>query len=75
MTLSQFEALISRFGPVVDRWPSAQIDAALDFMQGSAAAQDLFARASAEDLDDGEPGLSQTHSARHDGHASGKIWM
>jgi hypothetical protein len=75
MTLSQFEALISRFGPVVDRWPSAQIDAALDFMQGSAAAQDLFARASAEDLDDGEPGLSQASAAHRDSPVGGKVWM
>jgi hypothetical protein len=75
MTLSQFEALISRFGPVVDRWPPAQIEAALDFMQGSAAAQDLFARASAEDLDDDELRLSQTPAARRDNPAGGKVWM
>jgi hypothetical protein len=45
MTLSQFEALIARFGPVVDSWPADQIEPALDLLRASSQAQDLFAGA------------------------------
>ncbi|MDR3511963.1 MAG: hypothetical protein P4L73_10025 [Caulobacteraceae bacterium] len=47
MTLSQFEALIARFGPVVDNWPADEVEAALDLLQASERAQDIFAGASA----------------------------
>lgn len=42
MTLSQFVELLNRFGPVVDRWPPALLNRALDFLQSSTRAQDAF---------------------------------
>ncbi len=46
MTLLKFEEILRRFGPVVDQWPAELIEPALDLLQASAAAQDLFSRAS-----------------------------
>jgi hypothetical protein len=39
--------MIRTFGPTVDSWPADSINPALDLMQASAAAQDLFADVSA----------------------------
>jgi hypothetical protein len=58
MTLSKFEEILRRFGPVVDLWPAELIDPALDLLQASTAAQDLFTRASAP-----PPGSAQTGAA------------
>ncbi len=49
MTLSQFEAMIRTYGPSVDEWPVGLAESALDLLQGSLAAQDVFARASLND--------------------------
>ncbi len=46
MTLSKFEEILRRFGPVVDLWPAELTEQALDLLQVSTAAQDLFTRAS-----------------------------
>jgi hypothetical protein len=48
MTLLKFEEILRRFGPVVDRWPGELIESALDLLQESTAAQDLFTQASTE---------------------------
>lgn len=54
MTLVQFRALVARYGPAVDDWPQGERDAALNLLQASPAAQDLFAEAClADDDDDG----------------------
>jgi hypothetical protein len=46
MTLLKFEDILRRFGPIVDQWPAELIEPALDLLQASTAAQDLFSRAS-----------------------------
>jgi hypothetical protein len=46
MTLLKFEEILRRFGPVVDQWPADLIEPALDLLQASTAAQDMFSRAS-----------------------------
>jgi hypothetical protein len=74
MTLSQFAELISKFGPVVDRWPPALIEPALDLMHGSLAAQDLFAKASAKDMDDIRDDAPAARP-RSPGAAVPKTWM
>jgi hypothetical protein len=42
--------MIRTYGPSVDRWPAASINPALDLMQASTAAQDLFAEVSASNI-------------------------
>lgn len=54
MTFLQLQDLVRRFGPIVDKWPTAMIEPALDLMRTSRAAQDFFASATAAD-DDGDP--------------------
>jgi hypothetical protein len=49
MTLSQFKALLTRYGPVVDSWPATMVTPALDLLCASSAAQDLFAEISFAD--------------------------
>ena len=51
MTFLQLQDLVRRFGPIVDRWPTAMIEPALDLMRTSRAAQDFFASATAADGD------------------------
>jgi hypothetical protein len=46
MTLLKFEDILRRFGPIVDQWPAELIESALDLLQESTAAQDLFTQAS-----------------------------
>lgn len=55
MTQSQFEALIARYGPAVDNWPPQTVTDALDLLQSSTVAQDLFAKASLEDAPSARP--------------------
>jgi hypothetical protein len=70
MTLSQFKALLTRYGPVVDSWPATSVTPALDLLSASTAAQDLFAEISlgADDplaptpaLDARRPGAAAYH--------------
>lgn len=50
MDLKQFEARLRALGAALDRWPEDEAEAALDLLTTSEAAQDLFARVTAEDM-------------------------
>jgi hypothetical protein len=57
MTLAEFARLLEGRGPDLTGWPDEDARAALDLMAASAAAQDLFAAATAEGLAAGDPGV------------------
>jgi len=59
MTLSKFEEILQRFGPVVDLWPAELTEQALDLLQASTAAQDLFTRASTPRPHTGQAGAGE----------------
>lgn len=50
MDLKLFEARLKALGAALDRWPEDEAEAALDLLTTSEAAQDLFARVTAEDM-------------------------
>ena len=45
MSILELKEIIERFGVMVDRWPSDRLSDALDLLQTSPEAQDIFAAA------------------------------
>jgi hypothetical protein len=50
MDIAQLKANLSSLGADLERWPPAQAEAAIALLAASETAQDLFARATADDL-------------------------
>ena len=50
MDIARFKANLSALGAVLERWPPAEAEAAVALLAASETAQDLFARATADDL-------------------------
>jgi hypothetical protein len=58
MDLAEFAGLLETFGADLARWPVGSAPLAIDLLQASPAAMDLFAAATAEDMavfGDGKP--------------------
>jgi hypothetical protein len=49
MSLSELRRIIEKFGVMVDHWPPERLEDALDLLQTSPEAQDMFAAATAEE--------------------------
>jgi hypothetical protein len=50
MDIARFKANLSALGAALERWPPAEAEAAVALLAASETAQDLFARATADDL-------------------------
>lgn len=50
MDIARFKANLSALGADLECWPQAEAEAAVSLLAASRAAQDLFARATADDL-------------------------
>ena len=50
MDIARFKANLSALGADLERWPPAEAEAAVALLAASEMAQDLFARATADDL-------------------------
>lgn len=50
MDIARFKTSLNALGADLERWPPAEAEAAVDLLAASREAQDLFARATADDL-------------------------
>lgn len=50
MDIARFKANLSALGADLERWPPGEVEAAVALLAASETAQDLFARATADDL-------------------------